>query len=59
MDMLDLLLETVNRGASDLHLSAGSPPMMRISKEMVQLRPEPLSPEELHIMLYDSIPDWV
>jgi twitching motility protein PilT len=59
MDMLDLLLETVKRGASDLHLSAGSPPMMRISKEMFRLRPEPLSPEELHGMLYDSIPDWV
>jgi twitching motility protein PilT len=59
MDMLDLLLETVKRNASDLHLSAGSPPMMRINKEMVQLRPEPLDPEELHVMLYDSIPDWV
>ena len=59
MDMLDLLLETVKRGASDLHLSAGSPPMMRIHGEMTPLRKEPLTAEELHKMLYDSVQDWV
>ncbi|MBW3624747.1 MAG: type IV pilus twitching motility protein PilT [Armatimonadetes bacterium] len=59
MDMLDLLLETVKRGASDLHLSAGSPPMMRINGEMVPIRKEPLAPDELHTMLYDSLQDWV
>ena len=35
MDLDTLLWEAVDRGASDLHLRAGSPPVMRVDGEMV------------------------
>ncbi len=34
MDMIELLRQTVKRGASDLHLTIGRPPVMRISGEL-------------------------
>lgn len=34
MDIADLLAVCVNRGASDLHLSAGVAPMLRIDGDM-------------------------
>ena len=34
MDILDLLAESVSRGASDLHLSSGVPPLLRIDGEL-------------------------
>jgi twitching motility protein PilT len=34
MDMIELLRQTVSRGASDLHITIGRPPMMRIHGEL-------------------------
>jgi twitching motility protein PilT len=49
----DLLTEMVEAGASDLHLSAGLPPCIRVDG---QIRPmdgyEPLNPSELRQMVY-------
>jgi twitching motility protein PilT len=59
MDVAELLMEAKQRKASDLHLSAGSPPMMRIHGEMTPVSPEPLGREELHYMLYDILPDRI
>lgn len=42
-DILDLLKETVRQGASDLHLSSDSPPLMRLNGVM-----EPLSTQVLN-----------
>jgi twitching motility protein PilT len=49
----DLLLEVVEAGASDLHLSAGLPPCMRIDGQ-IRVMPdrEPVSPSELRRMIY-------
>ena len=32
-DFADVLLEVMDRGASDLHLTAGSPPMVRVQRQ--------------------------
>ena len=38
MDIGDLLRKGVEVGCSDLHLSAGMPPMMRIDGEMQRIK---------------------
>ncbi len=42
-----LLVEARNEGASDLHLSVGSPPTLRLAAELVPLPGEPLSAVEI------------
>jgi twitching motility protein PilT len=37
MDLLDILLEVMERDASDLHLGAGAPPMIRVNGELEDL----------------------
>jgi twitching motility protein PilT len=42
-----LLLLTIDKGASDLHLSVGHPPVFRINRKLIPLSKEkPLSPED-------------
>jgi twitching motility protein PilT len=52
----DLLAEMVEAGASDLHLSSGLPPCIRVDG---QIRPmegyEPLNPSELRQMIYSIL----
>ncbi len=46
MDVADLLIQTKERGGSDLHLSAGSRPMMRLHGELTPIdgSPCPVTP---------------
>jgi len=47
----------VDRGASDLHLSTGEPPLLRSSGDMVQVEGEPsFTDESLRKMLFDIAP---
>lgn len=48
----DLLAETVARNASDLHLSVGSPPVVRVRGELVRLDHPQLGPDETQALLY-------
>ena len=49
----DLLAVTVERGASDLHLTAGSPPVIRVNGRLERLPDhEKVMPEELRTILY-------
>jgi twitching motility protein PilT len=57
MDISELLIFTQKESASDLHLSAGEIPMVRIHGEMKRVEMPPLSREELHVMLYDVLSD--
>lgn len=41
-----LLVEAVERGASDLHITVGAPPSIRIAGEMFQIRAAPLTPRD-------------
>jgi twitching motility protein PilT len=47
----ELLTELVNRDASDLHMKAGSPPVMRIRGDLVKLPEFEITPEEHSRML--------
>ena len=57
MDITDLLILTKERGASDLHLSAGMPPTLRINGKLTRLNDTALSREDLHGLLYNVLTD--
>lgn len=52
MEITDLLLSTQKNGASDLHLSATNPPMMRVSGEMLPINVPALGSDQVKQMLY-------
>lgn len=51
MNLLDLLHQALRAQASDLHLSAGLPPMARVRGGLTRLHHEALSPEGLMALL--------
>ena len=57
MDISELLIFAVKEGASDLHLSAGEPPIVRIHGDMRKLEVPPLSKEEVRRLVYDILND--
>lgn len=52
LNVQDLLTEMVKRGASDLHLTAGSPPLLRLSGKLSPLSGDKLNPDETMRMTY-------
>jgi twitching motility protein PilT len=53
MDITDLLATSHQNRASDLHLSSGNPPIIRIHGDMMPIQNiAPLSPEKIKDMLY-------
>ncbi len=57
IDIIELLQFTVNSGASDLHLNAGSAPMVRIDGEMRKVDVPDLIPDDIHHLIYDIMTD--
>ena len=57
MDIAELLAFTVSQKASDLHLSAGMPPMLRIDGDMKRLKLPDLEQVRVHAMIYDIMND--
>jgi twitching motility protein PilT len=56
VSMHDLLARLVDDGGSDLHLSADSPPVMRLNGSLVRLEEYPiLGPGELRRMIYSIL----
>ena len=53
----DLLRFAIEQGASDLHLSAGQPPMVRLHGELRRVDLPPLSSEEAHRLIFDVMGD--
>ena len=53
----DFLKEMVERGASDLHITPGVPPMIRIRGELVPLDYPPLKPSETRQLCYSVLTD--
>ncbi|MCE9633159.1 MAG: type IV pilus twitching motility protein PilT [Methylophilales bacterium] len=51
MDITDLLAFSVNNKASDLHLSAGLPPMIRVHGDVRRINAPPLDHETVHDMI--------
>ena len=58
MDIAELLAFTVKNKASDLHLSAGLPPMIRVDGDVRRINLPPLEHKELHDMVYDIMNDY-
>jgi twitching motility protein PilT len=44
--------------ASDLHLSAGNPPILRINGELTRVDSPPLQDDQLKVMLYEIAPEY-
>ena len=57
MDVADLLIQTKERGGSDLHLSAGSPPLMRLHGHLTTIEDQPLTRDGVHRMIYEILND--
>ncbi|MDM8546392.1 type IV pilus twitching motility protein PilT [Candidatus Venteria ishoeyi] len=57
MDIGELLAFGVKNGASDLHLSAGVQPMIRVSGEMKKINLPPLEHSQVRDMVYDIMND--
>jgi len=57
LNMHQLLKTMIEKGASDLHLSTGSAPLIRIDGQMVVLKTESLSPAETKKLCYSVLTD--
>lgn len=56
--LLEWLSQTRHMGASDLHLSAGLPPMVRRLGQLQALDAAPVSADSMHTLLAEALPDW-
>ncbi|MCH9048450.1 MAG: Flp pilus assembly complex ATPase component TadA, partial [Proteobacteria bacterium] len=57
MDIGELLAFGAKNGSSDLHLSAGVPPMIRVDGDMRKINVPVLTHTEVHDMVYDIMND--
>lgn len=55
VSMEELLTLLIQRGGSDLHLSAGSPPRIRIDGRLVAMEFDPLTPETTQKLIYSIL----
>ena len=57
MDISELLAFSVKNGASDLHLSSGLPPMIRVDGDIRRINVPDLDHKEVHALVYDIMND--
>jgi len=57
MDIAQLLAFGVKQGASDLHLSAGLPPMIRVDGDIRRINVPEMDHKQVHDMVYDIMSD--
>ena len=57
MDLTELLAFVVKNKASDLHLSSGLPPMIRVHGDVRRINVPPLEHKDVHGMIYDIMND--
>ncbi len=57
MDVTELLAFTVKHNASDLHLSAGIPPMIRVDGDVRKINMPALDHKEVHSLIFDIMND--
>ena len=57
MDITELLAFSVKHNASDLHLSAGLPPMIRVDGDVRRINVPPLEHRQVHSLVYDIMND--
>ena len=57
MDITELLAFSVKNGASDLHLSSGLPPMIRVDGEVKRINLPAMEHKDVHRLIYDIMND--
>ncbi|MDR2872574.1 MAG: type IV pilus twitching motility protein PilT [Xanthomonadaceae bacterium] len=57
MDIAELLAFSVKNKASDLHLSAGLPPMIRVDGDVRRINIPALDHKQVHALIYDIMSD--
>jgi len=57
MDITELLAFCVKNKASDLHLSSGLPPMIRVHGDVRRINLPPMEHKDVHAMVYDIMND--
>ena len=57
MDIAELLAFSVKNTASDLHLSAGLPPMLRVHGDMRRINLPAMDHKDVHSLVYDIMSD--
>ena len=57
MDITELLAFSVKNKASDLHLSSGLPPMIRVHGDVRRINLPPMEHKDVHSMVYDIMND--
>jgi twitching motility protein PilT len=57
MDIAELLAFGVKNNASDMHLSAGLPPMIRVDGDIRRINVPPLDHKAVHALVYDIMND--
>src|SRR5215217_1446602 len=57
VDITQLLAFSVKNKASDLHLSAGLPPMIRVHGDVRRINVDPMDHKQVHAMVYDIMND--
>jgi twitching motility protein PilT len=53
----DLLRFAMERGASDLHISAGEPPMVRVQGDLLRIEHPALAADETHQLIFEVMND--
>ncbi|MCC6074414.1 type IV pilus twitching motility protein PilT [Pseudomonas sp. GCM10022188] len=57
MDITELLAFSAKQGASDLHLSSGLPPMIRVDGDVRRINLPPMEHKQVHALIYDIMND--
>ncbi|AYC31134.1 type IV pilus twitching motility protein PilT [Pseudomonas cavernae] len=57
MDITELLAFSAKQGASDLHLSSGLPPMIRVDGDVRRINLPALDHKQVHALIYDIMND--
>ena len=57
MDITELLAFSAKQGASDLHLSAGLPPMIRVDGDVRRINLPPMDHKEVQALVYEIMND--
>ncbi|MGB0732670.1 MAG: type IV pilus twitching motility protein PilT [Pontibacterium sp.] len=57
MDITELLSFSVQQGASDLHLTAGMPPLIRVDGDVRRIKLPPMDHKAVHGLIYDIMND--
>ncbi|NRB37795.1 MAG: type IV pilus twitching motility protein PilT [Pseudomonadales bacterium] len=57
MDITELLAFSAKQNASDLHLSAGLPPMIRVDGDVRRINLPPMDHKEVHSLIYEIMND--